>query len=406
MKILHTADIHIGNNTYGRIDARTGLNSRLLDFRRCFEFMVARGLREDIDVFLFCGDAYRTATPSPTQQKTFAECLRPVAEAGIPIVMITGNHDHPISFGKASSIDIFKYLSGDVHVFRKPESARIETRSGPLQLVAMPWPVRSLLLLGNKYRKVSPKQLSEVIEKMYTDIIAREAAKLDPLLPAVLAGHFSVAGSLTKSSERGSLMFNEPKLSPAQLSPAPIDYVALGHIHHHQNCAPEGHTPVVYSGSIERITFNEQGSRKGFVLVTITGNPKKTSSSFVETPARRFATVHVDARNADDPTEAIVRKIARSDVKDAIVRVLFQINESQRALVNLNRVRAALKPAFSIASIERVSEPVERRQRTLVTRESSMKEALGSYIDQHSHLAPMKDALIRKALALEAELAG
>ncbi len=101
MKLLHCADIHLGYETHGRLDPATGLNSRLLDFRRSFDALVAHALAEDIDLFLFCGDAYRTADPTPTQQKLFAEALRPIADACIPIVMIVGNHDHPVSFGKA-----------------------------------------------------------------------------------------------------------------------------------------------------------------------------------------------------------------------------------------------------------------------------------------------------------------
>ena len=80
------------------------------------------------------------------------------ADAGIPIVMVTGNHDHPVSYGKASAIDIFGYVSGDVHVFRKPEKALIHTRSGPLQLLAMPWPIRSMLLSKEEYRKKTPQR--------------------------------------------------------------------------------------------------------------------------------------------------------------------------------------------------------------------------------------------------------
>ena len=118
MKILHTADIHLGSNAFGRIDPKTGRNQRLLDFENSFRFMVDYALSQDIDLFLFCGDAYRTADPSPTEQQVFAECLRPVADQGIPIVMLTGNHDHPVSFGNASAIDIFQHLAGDVHVFR------------------------------------------------------------------------------------------------------------------------------------------------------------------------------------------------------------------------------------------------------------------------------------------------
>ncbi len=406
MKILHTADIHLGSNTYGRIDPETGLNTRLLDFKRSFEFMVQRGLDEDIDVFLFCGDAYRTADPTPTQQKVFAECLKPIADAGLPILMVTGNHDHPVSFGKASAIDIFGYVSGDVHVFRRPDTARIETKSGPLQLLAMPWPIRSMLLSKGEYRKKSPLEIREIIEQLYVDFIAAAVEEFDPALPTVLAGHFSVQGSDLAGSERTSLIAHEPKFTPGQLSPPPIDYVALGHIHRFQDrrTDPEA-PPVVYCSSIERISFKEWDDRKGFVLVTIDteGAEKKTTYEFVDTPARRFVNIEKDARDAVDPTEVILAEIAREDVTDAIVRVRYHVEEAQVAQIDMHRIREALKPASVIASIERTVDPVERQRRTVLTRESSLHEAMTSYIAQHDNLATVKDDLIKAALELEAE---
>ncbi|MFQ5568503.1 MAG: exonuclease subunit SbcD [Rhodothermales bacterium] len=405
MKILHTADIHLGSNTYGRIDPETGLNTRLLDFKRCFEFMVQRGLDEGIDVFLFCGDAYRTADPTPTQQKVFAECLKPISDAGIPIIMVTGNHDHPVSFGKASAIDIFSYISGEVHLFRKPATALIQTKSGPLQLLAMPWPIRSMLLSRGEYRKKSPLEIREIIEHLYVTFIQNAVEEFDPALPTVLAGHFSVQGSEISGSERTSLIAHEPKFTPGQLSPPPIDYVALGHIHRFQDrrTDPEA-PPVVYCSSLERITFKESGDRKGFVLVTIEAHQgrKETTYEFVDTPARRFLTIQVDARDAVDPTETILRAIAGEEVEDAIVRVRYHIEEAQVAQINTSRLREALQTACVIASIERTVDPVERQRRTVLTRESSLQEAMERYIAQHDHLASIKDDLLRAALDLEA----
>ena len=287
MKLLHTADIHLGSNTFGKIDPETGLNTRLIDFTRCFDFMVERALAEDIDVFLFCGDAYRTADPTPTQQRAFAQCLKPLAEAGIPLVMIVGNHDHPVSFGKASALDIFGYLQGTVHVFRRPELATIPTRRGPLQLLAMPWPIRSMLLAKDEFRKMKPHQVRDVIEEMYVAFVRQAAEQLDPAVPAVLAGHFSVQGAHLSGSERTSLIAHEPKFTAGQLAVPPIDYVALGHIHRYQNLNADGDIPVVYCSSIERITFKERDDDKGFVLVDIdaSGAEKKTSYTFVPTPA-------------------------------------------------------------------------------------------------------------------------
>ncbi len=406
MKILHTADIHLGSNTYGRIDPETGLNTRLLDFKRCFEFMVRRGLDEAIDLFLFCGDAYRTADPTPTQQKVFAECLKPLSDAGIPIVMITGNHDHPVSFGKASALDIFGYISGDVRLFRKPEKALIETRSGPLQLLAMPWPIRSMLLSKDEHRKKSPLEIRDLIEQLYVGFIETTVKELDPALPTVLAGHFSVQGSEVAGSERTSLIAHEPKFTPGQLAPPPIDYVALGHIHRFQDrrTDPEA-PPVVYCSSIERITFKEADDPKGFVLVNIEpdGGRKKTTYAFVETPARRFLSLSRDVRQAVDPTEAILQEIAGKNVEGAVVRVRYHIDESQAPQVDVHRIREALRGAFAIASIERTVDPVERQRRTVLTREDTLEEAMERYVAQHDHLASIKDDLVKAALALEAE---
>lgn len=406
MKILHTADIHLGSNAYGRIDPKTGLNTRLIDFKRSFNFMVNQALEEDIDVFLFCGDAYRTADPTPTQQRTFAECLRPIVERGIPVVMIVGNHDHPVSFGKASAIDIFSFLSGNIQIFRRPDKAIIDTKSGPLQLITLPWPIRSMLLSKEEYRKKTPSEVREVIEQKYIEFLQATANDLDPMLPTVLAAHLSAQGAELSGSERTSLIAHEPKFTVGQLAVPPIDYVALGHIHRHQNLNADDPTgiPVVYSSSIERISFKEWKEDKGFVLVNIatTNEGKKTDYTFVPTPARPFVAIHVDAEEAVEPTEHILQAIGEHNIADAIVRIRYHINEAQVPLIDIRRIREALKEAYVIASVERTVTPTERQRRTVVTQESTLEEAMEQYILQHEHLLPLKNQLIEAALEIEA----
>ncbi len=404
MKILHTADIHLGSNAFGRIDPKTGRNQRLLDFENSFRFMVDYALSQDIDLFLFCGDAYRTADPSPTEQQVFAECLRPVADQGIPIVMLTGNHDHPVSFGNASAIDIFQHLAGDVHVFRRPASKRIDTTSGPLQLLALPWPVRSVLLFGHDFRGKTPGDACFLLEQIYVSFIADECKKLDPGLPTVLAGHFSVNGHQIAGSERRSPVTHEPTFTPAQLTAFPIDYVALGHIHRHQNLATSPDmAPVVYSSSIERVTFNEADQPKGFCLVTIQGSPKTTSYEFIETPARRFLDLNVDVRGKADPSADILAAIQAEEVTGTITRLRYSIEEARRDKVDVTKIRSALKSAFRITSVESVCEPIRRKRRTQLTRNSGLQEALEGWIDQHDHLAGERDNLVKAALELEAD---
>ncbi len=407
MKLLHCADIHIGYETHGRLDPETGLNSRLLDFRRCFDVMVERAVAEHVDVFLFCGDAYRTPDPTPTQQKLFAEALSPIARAGIPIVMIVGNHDHPVSYGKASSVDIFPFLEGDIHVYRRPTADVIDTPSGPLQLIALPWPIRSIILSRDEYRRKAPHDIRTVIEQIYSDFVRTQSAALDPSLPAVVAAHLAVQGAEPGGSERSSLISHEPRLTVDQLAQPGVDYVALGHIHRFQDRNREAYErgagpPVVYSSSIERISFKEHDSQKGFVLVDIDTNEggKRTSYQFVETPARRFVPIDVDVRGADDPTERIVAAIGDANIEGAVVRVRYQVTEREAALVDPGAIRDALRGADLVAAIERAVDPVERRRTTRVQRDTSLAEALGLYVEQHEHLLPIKDDLVAAALEI------
>jgi exonuclease SbcD len=410
VKLLHTADIHLGAKNYGRMDAASGLNTRLLDVQRSFDAMVTRALDEEIDCFLFCGDAYHTADPTPTQQKIFARCLQPIADADIPIVLVIGNHDHPVSHGKASSLDIFPFLDGDIHLFTRPSLKTIPTKSGPLQLLALPWPIRSLILTKDEHRRKTPDEVRAFIEQKYVEYVQAATATIKdgkegftPDTPTVLAGHLTVQGAELAGSERTSLIAREPKFTVGQLAVPPVHYVALGHIHQPQNRNPEGNIPVMYSGSIERVSFKERGERKGFYLIEI--DPSRTPAAtptYVHTPARPFIAIDVDARDAAAPTEHILDAIAAHDLADAVVRVRYRINEEQVALIDTHRLREALQGAATIASIERNVDPSERRRRTVVTRDSDLEDAIRQYVGQHDELEALEEEMVTAALELEA----
>ncbi|WP_263785127.1 metallophosphoesterase family protein [Salinibacter grassmerensis] len=423
MKLLHTADIHLGFKTHGQRDADTGLNTRLLDVRRSLEAVVQRALDADVDAFLFCGDAYHTADPTPTQQDIFVQCLRPLADADIPVVLIVGNHDHPVTFGRASSLDIFDHIAGEVHCYRKPASSVqvLDTKRGPLQVIPLPWPIRSQILAKDEYRRMSPDELRQFVEEHYVTYVQRRATEivdeetgvtpggteraLSPDVPTVLAGHVTVQGAALSGSEHTTTIASEPKFTVGQLAVQPIDYVALGHVHRPQNRNEEGHPPVVYSGSIERVTFNEADESKGVQLVDIEpGRDPITHTTFVETPARPFVAVSVDARDADAPTERVLAAIHERDVADAIVRVRYRVREEQVAQVDPEQVREALADADTVAGIERTVDPADRKRRTAVTRESGLEEAVRQYVGQHDELSGLEDDLVETALSLKAEL--
>ena len=120
---IHTADIHFGMENYGKIDPKTGIHSRLIDFQNALSECIDRAISEQVDFFMFSGDAYKTPNPSPTHQRLLAECFLKLFKHHIPIVMVIGNHDHPLTFGKAHALEIFGQLPLEgFHVISKPEN--------------------------------------------------------------------------------------------------------------------------------------------------------------------------------------------------------------------------------------------------------------------------------------------
>ena len=148
MRILHFADLHLGVENYsGGINPETGLSWRLHGFLAALDEVVAYALNNDIDLVLFCGDAYRSREPSQTHQREFARRIWKLASAGIPVFLLIGNHDLPNAIGRATTMEIFRTLEiENVTVANAPGNYRVETKAGPLQVVALPWARRSALL--------------------------------------------------------------------------------------------------------------------------------------------------------------------------------------------------------------------------------------------------------------------
>lgn len=401
IKFIHTADLHMGVERYGRIDPSTGLSTRLMDFCRVFDIIVERALEEGVDLFLFCGDAYRSCNPTPTEEREFAIRIRRLRDAGINVVMIVGNHDTPVSFGKATALDVFGALEiPGVTVVRRPELIRIPTSEGPLQILCFPWPTKSSIL-PDPLPSISSDGIVREVERLCSEWIERGLEELDPNAPAIFAGHLLVHGALFSGSERASSFVRDPIIMLSTLAREPIKYVALGHIHRFQDLNYGSHPPVVYPGSPERMDFSEEGEEKGFCLVTIDGGSAKYE--FIGIPARPFLTIDLDVPEGMDPTEAIISEISRRDVKDAIVRIRYRIEAEGREL-EIGRIREAMKDAHRIVKIERTVVRRGRRRRDVIPENVSLMEALDMYIDKNKDLIPLAEELKRKAEELEKEL--
>ncbi len=354
LKVLHFADLHLGVESYGRIDPSTGLSTRLLDFCQALKQVVDFALENEVDLVLFCGDAYKNRNPSQTQQREFAKEIRRLAERGIRVFLLVGNHDLPSAIGRATAVEIFDTLAiRNVLVGDRPEVHHIETRHGHLQVVSLPWP-RWSLIMDEQTRNLPLEKLNEKLVQFISVEIDRLAHQADPELPTILAGHLSLS-TARLGSERGLMVGKEPVVPQSSLTRPEFDYVALGHIHSPQVLSHN--PPIVYSGSLQPIDFSDEGEEKGFYLVELERG--KAKFEFHPVKGRRFLTIQVDA-NGEHPTEAILQAIENQEIEEAIVRLQIKTSVAREGLIREGEVRRALRKAHAVViqkEVERASTP-------------------------------------------------
>lgn len=403
MKLLHFADLHLGADRYGRLDPASGLNTRFAEFLRCLDAVVERALAEPVDLVLCAGDAFRCREPPPTHQCEFAARIRRLSAAGIPTLLLVGNHDLPARRERATSVDIYHRLEvPGVTVIRRPGVYRLETPAGPVQVAGLPSPERGSLVDEDPDPELSAEGRRRREGHLLGELIARLAAEVrdaDEAGPRILAAHVWVEGAFSgvEATLWGGL---EPLVARQNVVNPAFDYVALGHIHRHQDLNAGGHPPVVYAGSLARVDFGEEGDRKGFVLVDLERG--RADCEFVPVPAREFLTMRARAAGPM-ATEQVIAEIGRHDVADRIVRVLVQMEED--APLDLRAIRRALSGAHWIGPvIKQVPERPLVRSGALAERAPDALAALEEYLRLRQVSAERAGLLRRYAAELVEEL--
>ncbi len=359
IRLLHFADLHVGVENYGRLDKRTGLHRRVVDFLQRLDEVVAYALEHEADVVLFAGDAFRTRSPEPTHQREFAARIRRLSEAGIAVVLLVGNHDVAAIAQRASSLDIFAALGvPGVEVINKPRLLRLQTKHGLLQIAGLPYPIRQRLLRKESFRGLTPEQLDEKVTSALIATLRDLAGQVADDAPALLAGHFSL-DQAEGGSERKIMIGRDVSLPLSEVASGPWDYVALGHIHRHQDVNEGRYPGVVYAGSLERVDFGEEGEPKGFVWTELARG--ETRWRFVEVAARPMRTIEVDVREAEEPLALVHRRIARHDLRGAIVRLIIRLRPEQRDQLRGKQLSALLEGAFYAKVLTEIDRP--RRDR-------------------------------------------
>lgn len=322
-KIAFTADLHV-DDLGNAINPATGLNRRFEDALEIVRWIAGDAQERGCDVLILGGDFTEQRHPAPWRVGMIRDAL---SLFGRRKVLVRGNHDGQRA-GR-SIVDVLATALPEAKGFDRPGIAWVEQTA----ICAIPYLSRSWMRTqpgfeavpdADVYRELG-EQFLAIARGLYADAAAQGANH------AVLVVHQGLSGGNMTDEQQAFLGDLDLVVDSHQLASIGFDAVLAGHFHLHQ--ALFMHPPVLYAGSPNRVSFQEEHQAKGYVVFD-TDQPD--TFEFIETPARRFVTLN-DADIGDYP-----------DVEDAIVRVRDVHTNVDVALVRRELEDAG---AFEVTSI-------------------------------------------------------
>lgn len=378
MKILHTADWHIGDYKGPTED---GVNLRFKDIENCLGHMLNVAKEENPDIVCISGDIFNQEQVGPVRySKEMLLAYRTIASlsriAKLVIVMRgTPNHD---GSGQYEVLEEMFRTDARVQVVTKPQVLATPAAD----FVVIPGFDKQV------FRANNPGLNAEEENNVWTEqigqaVIGYRAACFNDAVPAILMAHFTVPGCNLESGQTSCYANFEPVLPREAIETANFDACLLGHIHRPQKI--ERLPNVFYAGAINALNFNDEGQDRGFWIHEFSGN-QLVESRFHETPYRRFLTLSWDEEDVKDYIaygEMAVAAKYEGQLDDRIVRVRYSCTSEQRKALNVPALQNDLYKlgAFYVSDIEAI-QTVEVNARGLLAEESDPLENLRKWLNE------------------------
>jgi exonuclease SbcD len=266
MKILHTADWHLGH----RLHEQSQLEEQTLFLSWIENYIID----QKIDVLLISGDIFDTGSPSHQSLEMYYSFLVKLKATTFKSIIITGgNHDSPGTLNapkhilNALSIKVVGKATENI----EDEVFEIEVNGEKVVIGAVPY-----LRDGDIRRAVAGESFDELTDKYKTALInhyksSAEQCKLINVTnaPVIAMGHLFATGGSISDSEQNIYVGTLGHIG-AEDFPTYFDYVALGHLHRPQIIG--GNDKIRYSGSPNILSFSEINYAKKVIVLTIEDN--------------------------------------------------------------------------------------------------------------------------------------
>lgn len=334
MKLLHTADLHIGKRVFGF--------SLLEDQRHALHEIVRIASDQRADAVLIAGDVYDKSVPAETAVSLLDDFLTALLDTGAAVFLIAGNHDSPerLQFGSRILQKRGLYIAG-TYAGETPR-VRLADEFGPVDVYLLPY-----------LRPADARAYCAEEIRTHDDAVRAvlKQAEREPGVRSVLLAHqfVTAAGQSPVLSESETPCVGG--LDNVDISAFDgFDYVALGHLHGPQSM---GRNTIRYAGSPLKYSFSETGHTKGVVLIELDAGSVK-EIAFAPIPALR------DMRELRGPMEELLKNAQPSedylhicltdedDVPDAMQRIRAVSPNAMHISYDNSRSRAAEQPLSAL----------------------------------------------------------
>ena len=267
MKILHTADWHLGIKLYDE-----DLSD---DHKIFFKWLITLLEKREIEVLLISGDIFHQKNPTSEARHLYYSFLRQLIDVKCKVILTSGNHDSPAVLNGPK--EILAMLNVDIvaSVPSSPEECIIELKNkdGKLECIvcAVPYLIDAdirVAIESETYKsRVEQKFLG--MKSYFETVVNHALRKYGESIPLILMGHLFTSGVTTSDSER-DIQRGGLEMFSANDFPGNCKYIALGHIHKPQRV---GNSETIrYSGSPIPLSFSEKNDRKTVLELNVSNN--------------------------------------------------------------------------------------------------------------------------------------
>ena len=340
-KILFVSDIHIGIRYSFRVDLRTGISDRTLDFINALARVVDYAIKEEIDIFVISGDLYDRVTIGPTLLRLVREKIwKPLIKSNIPVILVGGNHDSPQMIEKGSPFGEVTLIPNSTAV-RNPQTFNVTALHSKEEIgfVLLPYMTATqAVTYAEKYMKEEYEKEEHMArsQEFYRTIVNRYVSRLDTKIK-IIVGHFFVESSKIGVIPYPDQLPHEFIFKRDMLPLDQVDLAVFGHIHTPQTLCDE---KVLIPGSLERVDFGETNEDKGFYIL----DTMNKSLKFISNNPRSLIKVYIEVpEGTENPTDYILNIIKKKNLENAIVRITIRITSFLKEQVILRRIHPYLE---------------------------------------------------------------